>query len=399
MPERKFLVDINFDQNELQFAVIHTYAAEPAAGIDGQLYYNTSDQLTYQYKAGGVNAWVVIGGSGTTNLSFIQDNAAYLTVVSSSGSNTNLPCATESFAGVMCASDKVDLEALKINAIVWQDDDLLIGGPAGTTQALWFLDEDDFASNDDTKVASQQSIKKYVDDALTGGVTYKGGYNASTDVPTLETNPSGVVPDGVQTGDMYTVTTGGTGIFYGEDLEIGDVLIAESLNPVTLAGWTIVQKNETNVVSGPTSAVDSNVVFFDGTTGRLIKDSGLTISGSNTGDEVCATEIIAGLVEKATQGEVDAGTDTGDSGCPLFVAPSTLQTAILSRYTEVIGNAAATTFLITHTLGNIDVQVVLYDDTTDKQVECEVELLTLNTLNLNFNAAPGVDEFRAVIIG
>jgi len=37
-------------------------------------------------------------------------------------------------------------------------------------------------------------------------------------------------------------------------------------------------------VEGPTSATDDNVVFFDGTTGKLVKDSGLTLSGSNTGD-------------------------------------------------------------------------------------------------------------------
>lgn len=38
-------------------------------------------------------------------------------------------------------------------------------------------------------------------------------------------------------------------------------------------------------VTGPASAVDGNVVFFDTTTGKLIKDSGLTLSGSNTGDQ------------------------------------------------------------------------------------------------------------------
>lgn len=38
-------------------------------------------------------------------------------------------------------------------------------------------------------------------------------------------------------------------------------------------------------VAGPGSAVDNRVVFFDGTTGKLIKDSGLTLSGTNTGDQ------------------------------------------------------------------------------------------------------------------
>lgn len=41
----------------------------------------------------------------------------------------------------------------------------------------------------------------------------------------------------------------------------------------------------TGDVVGPASSVNNNVVFFDGVTGKLIKDSGLTLSGSNTGDQ------------------------------------------------------------------------------------------------------------------
>jgi hypothetical protein len=38
-------------------------------------------------------------------------------------------------------------------------------------------------------------------------------------------------------------------------------------------------------VTGPASSVNNRVVFFDGATGKLIKDSGLGLSGSNTGDQ------------------------------------------------------------------------------------------------------------------
>jgi len=40
-----------------------------------------------------------------------------------------------------------------------------------------------------------------------------------------------------------------------------------------------------SAVVGPASAVDNRVAFFDGVTGKLIKDSGLGLSGSNTGDQ------------------------------------------------------------------------------------------------------------------
>jgi hypothetical protein len=41
----------------------------------------------------------------------------------------------------------------------------------------------------------------------------------------------------------------------------------------------------TGDVVGPASAVNNRVAFFDGATGKLIKDSGLALSGSNTGDQ------------------------------------------------------------------------------------------------------------------
>ncbi len=42
-------------------------------------------------------------------------------------------------------------------------------------------------------------------------------------------------------------------------------------------------------VVGPASAVNNHVVFWDGTSGDLIKDSGLTLSGTNTGDQTSVT--------------------------------------------------------------------------------------------------------------
>lgn len=42
-------------------------------------------------------------------------------------------------------------------------------------------------------------------------------------------------------------------------------------------------------VSWPASSTDSNVVMFNWTTGKLIKDSGVSLSGSNTGDETQST--------------------------------------------------------------------------------------------------------------
>lgn len=46
-------------------------------------------------------------------------------------------------------------------------------------------------------------------------------------------------------------------------------------------------------VVGPGSSVNNHVAFWDGTTGLLLKDSGLTLSGSNTGDQTISDATIS----------------------------------------------------------------------------------------------------------
>ncbi len=70
-------------------------------------------------------------------------------------------------------------------------------------------------------------------------------------------------------------------------------------------------------VVGPSSAVDNRVAFFDGTTGKLIKDSGLTLSGSNTGDQTAGHAIEdegSGVTQRATLNFVGAGVAVTDAG-------------------------------------------------------------------------------------
>ena len=45
-------------------------------------------------------------------------------------------------------------------------------------------------------------------------------------------------------------------------------------------------------VTGPASATDSNLAAFDGATGKLLKDSGVVVSGSNTGDQTISDATI-----------------------------------------------------------------------------------------------------------
>jgi len=63
----------------------------------------------------------------------------------------------------------------------------------------------------------------------------------------------------------------------------------KTINGNSLLGGGNLVISGTGDVVGPASSVNDRVVFFDGVTGKLIKDSGLTLSGTNTGNETAAT--------------------------------------------------------------------------------------------------------------
>ena len=94
-------------------------------------------------------------------------------------------------------------------------------------------------------------------------------------------------------GELYIVSVAGKiGGASGEIVEVGDMVICNTDGTVSgdqaTVGvyWNIIQKNISGAVSGPASSANNNVAFFDGVTGKLIKDSGLALSGTNTGNQV-----------------------------------------------------------------------------------------------------------------
>jgi hypothetical protein len=81
------------------------------------------------------------------------------------------------------------------------------------------------------------AVKQYVDSATVGSLIYQSGYSAAANFPNLE-NP---VPNNIKKGWTYTVTS--DGLFFTEQVRIGDLLIAEVDAPTQLSDWTTVQNN------------------------------------------------------------------------------------------------------------------------------------------------------------
>ncbi len=191
----------------------------------------------------------------------------------------------------------------------------------------WVLDQDNMSSNDATKVPTQQSVKAYVDTEVAAAVasemSFKGDYNAATNSPDLDTTPVATA-----IGDMYVVTVAGT--FFTIDVEVGDTLIAETLNATTESEWTIVQAN--------LDAASIKALYESNSDTNEFSDSEQTNlgnqSGTNTGDEVAATTTTQGIVEIATQTEVNSGSDTTRTLNPSTFANSNQLAAKLENLSE-----------------------------------------------------------------
>jgi hypothetical protein len=114
---------------------------------------------------------------------------------------------------------------------------------------------------------------------LTDPLLYKGAIDCST-------NPNYPAADA---GFTYRISVAGKiGGASGPNVEAGDMLVchvdgsAAGTHAVVGANWDILQINLDGSVIGPTSATDSAVALFDSTTGKLIKNSLVTIDGSGS---------------------------------------------------------------------------------------------------------------------
>lgn len=146
---------------------------------------------------------------------------------------------------------------------------------------------------------TQNAVKTYADALIStaNALVYKG-------VIACSGNPNYPAADA---GHLYVVSSAGKiGGASGIDVEVGDMIICNtdgtaSGDQATVGSyWNIIQKNIVGAVTGPGSAVNNNVVFFDGTTGKVIKDSGITLSGSNTGDQVLPTDQTITITDNTT---------------------------------------------------------------------------------------------------
>lgn len=303
------------------------------------------------------NERTIVVADGLVNLGDIAFNNAK---VSADGSVTTHNDVTSAGSGqIITTTERNKLNGIEAGADVTDSVNVAAAGATMDSDSdvsanSWVLDEDNMVSNDATKVPTQQSVKAYVDNEIATNIasskSYQGGYDAATNTPDLDSTPIA----GIVKGDSYDVTASGT--FFTVDVEVGDMIIARVDSPTVESDWVVVQANLTpaSIKTQYESNANTNA-FTDAEKTKLANQS-----GTNTGDEVAATDSVAGIVELATTAETDAGTDATRA-----VTPASL-TNVLTNISNKLENVVEDT---TPQLGgNLDVNGNAIEDASNELI-------------------------------
>jgi hypothetical protein len=137
------------------------------------------------------------------------------------------------------------------------------------------------AANSDTRIATQKAVKAYADAliATNDAMVFKGAIDCSA-------NPN---YPAANRGDTYRASVAGKiGGASGTTVEAGDIFIcntdgtAAGTQAAVGASWNVIQTNIDGAVTGPSSSTSGNLPKFNGTSGKVLQDSGVAISTDGT---------------------------------------------------------------------------------------------------------------------
>lgn len=416
-----FLNNINLSDNELQNAKLHITGTAPTAAT-GQIYYDSSLNVARYYDNDG---WVRITDTSTAGSTFINATLSgtnaektYTIALSASGTPSSstylrgdntwatIPAAEDNYVdsisfntgtgvltlgrtGVLAdLTQDLDGRYLTANETITLTGEVTGSGTTSitTTIADGVLDVANFnasaivteaegiENNDnDTTLPTSAAVKAYVDGAVVGGLVYQGGYNAATNTPDLTTSPNSILK-----GWTYTVTA--DGLFFTEQVRVGDVIIAEVDSPAALADWTTVQNNVDLAslsqigIGNVNEATADNLLGIDVSYNSGTAAIGLNIDGLSfelLGQTAADYYLViyndaVGINNKVQVSELF---DFGNS---------------VTSYATTISDTAT----ITHGLKTKDIIVQLYDTVTSETVYADVERISTTQATITFATTP-----------
>lgn len=222
--------------------------------------------------------------------------------------------------------------------------------------------------------------------------------------------------------DVDTEVTSGAFVFVEEGTNAAQGYVLTTVNPITIGGasgtgLTFVQ------FSGAGTWIAGNGLTLSGTTFNVVGTAArisvaadsIDIDAAYVGQSTITTlgTIATGSWNATTipvakggtgmttiaggrQGLAAVGRAIITAGTGIVPDASTLP---MANSAATLGNASLTSFVVTHDRNNVDVQVVLTEVATGKEVFADVTHTSVSTVTITFATAPASAAYRLVIIG
>jgi hypothetical protein len=375
---KKVLVNLDLTKNQILNAALHNVASHFSTTTAGQVYYNTTDKAIYFYDGTtpyNVSGWINIsgditevvagdgltgGGSGGSVTLDLNPDDVTIEVDNDIVRIKDLGVSTGKIAALAVTTAKIGANQVTFAKIQQIANLRVIGNTSGDVadpSEIVVLTSTSLTGADNTNLATAGAIKSYVDSKIGGLGNLEGAWAADNTDGAGGTAifPTGSTPvAGTKAGDYWYVSAAGT--VDGEAFNVGDVIIAKvnSASTTDKTDWIRLEVNRDQ-----------------------------------------ATESALGLLEIATQAEVNTGTDDQRA-----VTPLKLKTLLDNRtggYAANIGNGTDTAYTVTHSLNTIDVIVMLKDNTTLEEVLADVVITDVNNITVTFATVPANNAYRVII--
>ena len=388
MAEKKILVDLNLNKNELKQAVIENQGLAPTSPKDGQIYYNTDTNKGIKlYKT---NAWKrlldeddasnYVPSSRTVNGKALSADITLdgTNIPMASGDSTTVKAAIDGKqANITGAATTITSSDLTASKALVSDANGKVAASSVTATELGYLS------------GTTSNIQDQIDNLEARG-RFLSVWNSTTGLP--ETNP-GTLPFVYKTGDYYIVGTVG----------------ATNYKPTgsTYTG-TASSTTETQTVAA------NDVYYYDGTnwilqvnSQREVTFASITGQPSDNTNLNNALNLKADLASPTFSGTPTAPTATAGTNTTQIATTAFVQSAIANAsLTLALNNPALTqsggvcTWTITNTLNNADVICSVREVSTGEEVGVNITY-TASTITIKINSSSNISAgtYRAVVIG
>jgi hypothetical protein len=361
--------------SQIKNMILHHTTSASASNVEGKIIYDTGTDTIKFYNG---SAWISLTGLDANTWRPVTAGGNTLstseTLAFTAGTDVTI---TESAGAVTINSTDVQLTEEQV-------EDFVGGMVTGNTETfidvsyqdsdgtLDFVvpvkDEDNMTSASATHLATQQSIKAYVDDT-------------TQTVEEVQDIVGAMFSGNTETRVAATYVDGGVGA--------GKInVVVDDLN-------TDVNVNVTNL-SARLAQISANVTIGDASDVTVIIPGDLQVTGTTTTNNVETVSTTNGVVFEGHaaddfEGTLKGGTYTADRTYTLPDSPGVVNIG----YSTTVGGA--TSIEVTHSLNSRAVIVQLFDTSSFETVYADVVRTTVNTVDLTFAVAPSAGDITVLV--